>query len=223
MIQAFIFDLDGTLIDSEKDLMLSANVCMFQFGFPSHTEEKIKSFIGNGAMKLLERCLPEEVKNSLNSDEPLVDMKEVYDVFLRHYNANCYAHTFTHSGVLAFLEKNKNRPMAVLTNKPLAPTMTILRHLAMDHYFQLVVGGDSFATRKPDPEGLNHILRELGVSADEALMIGDGVPDIQAAQAAGVPVVAMLDGIGDTDTLKALKADYECLNFTEIEALNLVD
>lgn len=207
-----IFDLDGTLIDSELDLMHSANYCMRKLGFAERSEAEVRSFIGNGAMKLLQRCLPEGAE---------VDMDELYGMFMSHYLIHCHEHTFTHPGVREFLDTHSELPKAILTNKPIEPTQQIVEHLEIDGFFDMGVGGDSFDTRKPDPEGINHILEELNIPASQALMVGDGVPDVQVAQAAGVDVVAILNGIGDREQLLALNPTFSIENFEDINSLEL--
>ena len=234
MYQLIVFDLDGTLIDSETDLMLSANYTLREFGFSERSEAEVRSYIGNGAIKLLERCLPEECheKDStfalphLKSD---IKIDPIYQVFMDHYLSHCHENTFIHEGVMEFLTELKDKQagdsselkLAILTNKPLSPTQQILEHLQLDSYFFQVIGGDSFATKKPHPVGLNHIMEQAQVDPEQVLMIGDGLPDMLVAQAAGVDSVAILEGIGSEKQLLEAGPTYSIRRFQDISKLQL--
>ena len=206
-LELIIFDLDGTLIDSERDLANSVNYCLRHFDIPELSLEEVKSNVGHGVRFLMEQCLPEEHRDL--TDEALALFKE-------HYFENCSTNTLIYDGVIEFLEKHKSKKMAVLTNKIYRPTKKILVDLKLDQYFKVVVGGDTFQTKKPDTEGIDFILSELGVAKENAIMIGDGVPDIQVAKNAGVPVVAILGGITSSEKLTVENPDFTVKSFRDL-------
>ena len=132
-------------------------------------------------------------------------------------------------GVMEFLTELKDKQasdsselkLAILTNKPLSPTQQILEHLQLDSYFFQVIGGDSFATKKPDPVGLNHIIEQAQVDPEQVLMVGDGLPDMLVARAAGVDSVAILEGIGSEKQLLEAGPTYSIRRFQDISKLQL--
>ena len=183
-----VFDLDGTLVDSKVDLANAVNVAIESFDLPPLPHPLIYSYVGDGASTLIRRALPPEKADLL---------PEVLDRFLRILPETSAGHDPRISrGGGALRKWTGIYRMAVLTNKGVAMTREILSGLSLDGYFFEVRGGDSFATKKPDPEGLLHILREAGVEAREAVMIGDSRNDVQAGKAAGSVTCGVTYGLG---------------------------
>jgi phosphoglycolate phosphatase len=183
-----VFDLDGTLVDSKVDLANAVNVALESFDLPPLPHPMIYSYVGDGASMLIRRALPREKADLL---------PEVLDRFLAYYRRHLLDTTRAYPGVVAALRKWAGiYRMAVLTNKGVAMTKETLSGLSLDGYFFEVRGGDSFGTKKPDPEGLLHILREAGVEAQEAVMIGDSRNDVQAGRAAGTVICGVTYGLG---------------------------
>ncbi len=183
-----VFDLDGTLVDSKEDLANAVNVALESFDLPPLPHPVIYSYVGDGASALILRALPPE-RNGL--------LPEVLDRFLAYYRRHLLDTTRPYPGVAGALRKWAGiYRMAVLTNKGVAMTREILSGLSLDGCFFEVRGGDSFRTRKPDPEGLLHILREAGVEAREAIMIGDSRNDVRAGRAAGAVTCGVTYGLG---------------------------
>jgi len=182
-----VFDLDGTLVDSKVDLANAVNVALASFDLPPLPHTVIYSYVGDGASALIRRALPEEMADRL---------PEVLDRFLAYYRRHLLDTTRAYPGVGGALRKWEGiYRMAVLTNKEVEMTREILSGLSLDHSFFVVRGGDSFGTKKPDPEGLLHILREAGVEAREAIMIGDSRNDVQAGKAAGTVTCGVTYGL----------------------------
>ncbi|MBS1245312.1 MAG: putative phosphoglycolate phosphatase, partial [Deltaproteobacteria bacterium] len=153
-----VFDLDGTLVDSKEDLANAVNVALESFDFPPLPHPTIYSYVGDGASTLIRRALPPRKADLL---------PEVLDRFLAYYRRHLLDTTRAYPGVVGELRKWAGiYRMAVLTNKGVAMTREILSGLSLDGYFFEVLGGDSFRTKKPDPEGLLHILRMAGVEAE---------------------------------------------------------
>lgn len=183
-----VFDLDGTLVDSKEDLANAVNVALESFDLPPLPHPLIYSYVGDGASALIQRALPKE-KDGL--------LPEVLDRFLAYYRRHLLDTTRAYPGVVGALRKWAGiYRMAVLTNKGLAMTREILSGLSLDGHFFEVRGGDSFGTKKPDPEGLLHILREAGVGAGETIMVGDSRNDVLAGRAAGAVTCGVTYGLG---------------------------
>ena len=183
-LRLLVFDLDGTLIDSGADLCASVNAMLRHFDRPPLPDTVISTYIGDGAARLVSRSLGEP------TDADFLDSALAY--FLDYYREHKLDQTYVYPGVFAALDSLRFEPggaarsMAVLTNKPIGPSQAICDALGLSHYFFRIYGGNSFATKKPDPEGLLALLKEAGVSAQEALMIGDSDVDILTARNAGV-------------------------------------
>jgi len=192
-IRALIFDLDGTLIDSERDLVDATNAMLRELGRPELPPATISSYIGHGAAKLCASALGP----GATTDQQV----EALQIFLRHYEAHKLDYTRAYPGVLEALKgfSQANIPMAVLTNKPAQMSVQILEGLGIAQYFLVVYGGDSFAAKKPDPAGVHKILEEFKVSPPNTLFIGDSEVDVQTARNAGTIAVTVNHGFGQHD------------------------
>jgi phosphoglycolate phosphatase len=183
-IQLLIFDLDGTLIDSRLDLVHSVNATLRYMQRPELPDDVIASYVGDGAPALIGRALGSEA-----DDEKLV--RSGLEFFLSYYREHKLDHTHLYDGIpeaLAAVEKSGDgqpRQMAVLTNKPVVPSRAIVEALGLAKFFSIVYGGNSFATKKPDPEGAQTILREMGVSPTATLIVGDSGVDVLTGRDSG--------------------------------------
>lgn len=187
-VRLLVFDLDGTLVDSKVDLANAVNVALESFGLPPLPHPVIYSYVGDGASALIRRAIPTEKADRFPG---------VLDRFLAYYRSHLLDTTRPYPGVAGALRKWSGiYRMAVLTNKGAAMTREILTGLSLDGYFFEVGGGDSFGTKKPDPEGLLHILRQAGVEPGEAVMVGDSRNDVQAGKAAGTVTCGVTYGLG---------------------------
>jgi phosphoglycolate phosphatase len=203
-IRLIVFDLDGTLIDSRRDLTEAINAMLTQMNRQPLPEEIIATYIGDGAGMLVRRALgdPEE--------EHLVD--EGLTRFLDYYREHKLDHTYVYDGVFSSLDALKTmpdgspRPLAVLTNKPIVPSLAICEALGLSPYFFQIYGGNSFHTKKPDPEGLNALIREAGVRPEETLMVGDSDVDVLTARRAGAWVIGCRFGLS-SHTLESIPSD----------------
>ncbi len=183
-IRLLVFDLDGTLIDSRLDLIHSVNAMLQHIGRPELDGDVIASYVGDGAPALVRRAVGD------TDDEAL--FKRATEYFLGYYRLHKLDHTTVYSGMaetlasLAVPSNGVQRLMAVLSNKPVNPSRVIVQALGLGDFFVRVYGGNSFATKKPDPLGVRTILQETGVAADEALIIGDSAIDILTGRHAGL-------------------------------------
>lgn len=206
-IKLVIFDLDGTLIDSRLDLVRSVNAALRHIGRPDLPEDVIASYVGDGAPILIQRALGAEAK-----DEALV--RQGLEFFLSYYRVHKLDHTKVYPGVveaLAAIQNSANgipRKMAVLTNKPVNPSRAIVQELGLGRFFSQVYGGNSFTTKKPEPEGARVLLKESGVRPDQAVMVGDSHIDIRTGLNAGLYTVAVSYGFAP-HTLEAEAFDVQ--------------
>jgi phosphoglycolate phosphatase len=187
-VRALVFDLDGTLIDSKLDLVLSVNATLAPLGRAPLAHETICGYVGNGVPSLMRRALGEGASEQ--------EVEQGIAHFLAYYRAHMLDNTVTYPGVREGLEMLRRRPMAVLTNKPVRFSQAILQGLGISHYFRRVYGGNSFATKKPDPEGVNALLHELAVEPREAMIVGDSPVDVRTARNAGTWVCGVSYGLG---------------------------
>lgn len=180
-LRLLVFDLDGTLIDSRRDLVEAVNAMLQQFDLATQADDQIASYIGDGAGMLVQRALA-----AAGADATLAGA--ALDAFLDHYREHKLDHTRVYDGVLeqlASLRGDLPVQMAVLTNKPVIPSRQICDALGLSQHFFSIYGGNSFVTKKPDPEGLRKLMAEAGCAASETVMIGDSEVDIHTAKAAG--------------------------------------
>ncbi len=207
-----IFDLDGTLVDSLADLADAVNYTLQKLHQNPVDEEYVKKSIGDGARKLIERCAP-----SLNHKE----IDQAMDIFLPYYDAHCTVKTRLYPGVKDWLEilKARGLKIALLTNKPEIPSRHIVKALGVDSYFDAIIGGDTLSEKKPSPLGIHTLISQFNIPQDQVLMVGDGTPDIESAQACGVECIAILNGIGFRESLLKLQPDHIVESFSEIPLL----
>ena len=194
-IKFVIFDLDGTLIDSRLDLVHSVNAALRHIGRPELPDHVIASYVGDGAPILIQRALGDEADTV---DEVVI--RRGLEFFLSYYREHKLDHTTVYPGIveaLAAIQNSSNgrpRNLAVLTNKPVVPSRAIVDALKLAPYFSQVYGGNSFATKKPDPEGALRLLEEIGVPAAQAAMVGDSHTDVETGRNAGLWTVGVTYG-----------------------------
>jgi phosphoglycolate phosphatase len=206
-LRLFVFDLDGTLIDSRADLAQAVNATLIHFGSHPLPEEVIAGYIGDGVSMLVRRALGDP------DDEHHVG--EAVEYFLTYYREHKLDHTYVYEGVHSSLRtlqeslavSSPNHPtMAVLTNKPIGPSQAICDALGLSPYFFRIYGGNSFHTKKPDPLGLITLMQEVGASPAETVLIGDSDVDVLTARNADAWVVGCTFGLAP-HTLEAAPPD----------------
>lgn len=175
-----VFDLDGTLIDSKLDLAEAVNATRAQLGMPALDIGRISTYVGNGAPVLIRRALGDQAPES--------QLEEALEFFLEYYREHSLDRTRLYPGVRASLDRLRDagKRMAVLTNKPLAMSRTIVDGLGVGAHFFRVYGGNSFDHKKPHPVGVETLMAESGIGRALTLMTGDSGVDIQTARNAGV-------------------------------------
>lgn len=216
-IQLVIFDLDGTLIDSRLDLAHSVNAALRHIGRPELPQQVIASYVGDGAPILIKRALGGETV-----DEATV--RKGVDFFLAYYREHKLDHTTVYPGIGEALNTIQNsgngtpRKLAVLSNKPVNPSRALVEALGLGRFFVQIYGGNSFATKKPDPEGARRLLDEIGVRPEQAVIVGDSHTDIETGRNAGLWTVGVAYGFAP-HTLQAASPDVLIDHPQELAAL----
>ncbi len=209
-----VCDLDGTLVDSLPDLAAAVGELLEAEGRPGLSHEAVAAMVGDGVPKLIERALA--ATGGVPAEAGLAAMVARY---MPIYEARLTELTRPYPGAIETLKalKAAGWRLAVCTNKPEAPSRAILAGLGFDGLFEAVSGGDSLAVKKPDPGHVLGLLAGLGVAPGAAVMLGDSANDVQAAQAAGLPAIAIAHGYGGTPA-RELGADRVIESFAELPA-----
>lgn len=210
---ALIFDLDGTLLNTIDDLADSANHILGQLGFPTHSTDKYKYFVGNGIPKLIERCLPTDRQ----------DCKEkALRMFLEYYSLHSEDKTAAYDGIPELLSaaKQKGIKLGVITNKAHSIAQQVVPHFLGDGVFDYIRGLDDTIKAKPCPNGALDVADKLGVKPDEVLYIGDSGVDMQTAVNAGFTPCGVLWGFRTREELLENGAVYFAEKPSDI--LNLI-
>jgi phosphoglycolate phosphatase len=204
-----IFDLDGTLIDSARDLVIATNQTRAHFGLPPLEAEVIQSYVGNGAEKLVQRAL------GWHASEELVAKALSY--FVKYYRGHALAHTRLYPGVKKAIEQlaAHGHTLAVLTNKPVKISRDIVAGLGLGPHFARIYGGDSFAQKKPDPIGITTLMEETANHREETWMVGDSGVDVETARNAKVRVCGVAWGF-QPESLKTHRPDILVLEPREL-------
>ena len=189
MIQLVVFDLDGTLVDSSRDLAEATNALLADLGATPLSLDAVVSLVGEGAAVLVRRALE---RAGLDPDTPYA-----LERFLVHYDARLLDTTRPYAGMVEAVNAVRARHrVAVLTNKPERPTRQILQGLGIDALFSDVIGGDSAHGRKPDPAGLLDLVARAGATPAETLLVGDSPVDLVTARRAGTHICLARYGFG---------------------------
>ncbi len=209
------FDLDGTLVDSRRDLAESANAVLQSFGRAPHSEAVIGHMVGDGAATLVARAF--EASGCPAPDGALA-------AFLSVYNSRLLTYTRPYEGIPELLRAlERKSTLAVLTNKPLAATLTILDALGLAPFFTGgVIGGDGLLPRKPDPAGLAHLMEAASALPNETLMVGDSIIDWRTARAGGTHCCLAGYGFGFEGFPRGELAPGDCIIGQPLDLLELL-
>ena len=205
----YVFDLDGTLIDSSRDLAFSVNSVLEQLGLRKLPEEVVLGHVGHGVHNLLGR--------SLEGGGGSRDMIEAArELFKPLYSEHLLDTTHPYPGAVEALYRLAPSRRAICTNKPGEFSERILSGLGLSHLFELVISGDSLAHRKPHPAPLMEILDRTGIGPEDTLMVGDMLVDLETAQAAGTSFCGVSYGLGDPEQLRSAGAERTISDLREL-------
>jgi 2-phosphoglycolate phosphatase len=210
-IRAVVFDLDGTLIDSRADIAASANFALGFHGFPTHTDEVIGQFVGDGAKNLIRRAA------AVDENDPR--LSEILTTFLDHYARHCAVKTQWMPGALSALSGLSHLSLAILTNKPRQPTVGVLNALGYLDRFSVIIAGGDHAFLKPDARPLKEIALRLNTPITELIMVGDGPQDIECGRNAGAMTVGVKGGIASLERLVESRPDFTIDSLLELPRL----
>lgn len=210
-MKAIIFDLDGVIIDSAADIAAAVQYTLNRFDKPILTMDEIISYVGYGPEVLIRRSFKE-------CSEELI--QQAIPFYRQYYWEHALVDTRLYPGVKETLEfiacRMVGKKIALVTNKPEPVTKSILLGLGVQKYFAVVVGPESVEKIKPDPEGINLVLRQFGLESNQAIMVGDTYIDIRAGKAAGVVTCAVSYGLGNQEDLFASQPDITIDHIAEL-------
>ena len=193
--QTYIFDLDGTLLDTLQDLAASVNHALAQYGMPTHSMDDVRCFVGNGVRKLMERAVQD------GADNP--QFEAVFAAFRQYYMEHSLDTTRPYDGITEMLQELKQRGcrMAVVSNKMMAATQELVAHFFPE--IEVAIGEHEAAgiRKKPAPDTVFEALRQLGVGKETAVYVGDSDVDLMTARNSGMPCISVLWGFRDREFL----------------------
>lgn len=208
-VDALVFDLDGTLIESKWDIAKCVNLTLKDLGLSLRTEEEIFGFVGDGIKRLLCLAVGEDNHKAYN---------EALGLFRGHYLTHCLDRTRFYPGVEEVLVYFSDKQKAIATNKSIEYTQKIVEGLGA-HHFACLVGGDDGYGLKPEPAMLYHIMDKLGASPEKTVLIGDSTNDIKGGHHAGIRVCAVGYGMGNREKMASCKPDWFIEQPSEIMGL----
>lgn len=212
-----LVDLDGTLVDTAPDLAYSVDLMMQHLGLPARGETAVREWIGNGVPRLIRRALVGAYEGE--PDEELYN--KAYPVFQELYEKNVCVHSRLYPGARQGLEylKLAGYRLGCVTNKPARYTEPLLKALGVDHYFELIVSGDTLAKKKPDPAPLIYAADQLSTPRQLSLIVGDSINDVEAGRSAGFQVVCVNYGYNHGKDIREAHPDAVIDSLAQLEEL----
>jgi phosphoglycolate phosphatase len=209
-VSGVVFDLDGTLVDSGRDIVEAANHALEKAGLSRLPHAELESYVGDGAPLLMARAAKLDVKDPKTA--------QMVADFLDYYAEHPIDHTGVMPGALEALDALEKYALGICTNKPRRTSIAVLRGLGLEARFKGVVAGDDLPQRKPDPAMVHEAARQLSVLVAEVVMVGDGPQDVLAGRAAGALTVGVRGGIQAFERLAAAEPDVMIDTLAELPA-----
>lgn len=208
-IDIMIFDFDGTLVSTGKDIAAAVNYTLEKLSLPVKNEDEIIAFVGDGVVKLIERTLGSET----NAHFP-----EAVKIFGKYYSEHLLDNTVLYPGVEDLLKYFDNKIKIILTNKRYNFTLDICKRLDIEKYFLEIIGDGSLPYRKPDVRLTDYVLNKYKGSKEKTVIIGDGINDVVLARNSGIWSCAYLNGLGRREELIAADADFYYERISDIKS-----
>lgn len=198
--QLAIFDLDGTLLNTLEDLADSMNYVLTSFGYPKRTIAEVRSFVGNGIRKLIERSAPKETAEE--------EIDRMFAMFKEYYEEHCADKTKPYEGIVEMLKKLRENEvmLAVVSNKADFAVKNLCEQYFPGLFYE-AIGERAGVARKPAPDTVNEVLKNLQIDKFHAVYIGDSDVDVQTARNAEMDCIAVAWGFRDKEVLKNAGAE----------------
>lgn len=196
-----IFDFDGTVADTWRDIATALNETLREVGLAAVSGPDVRYWIGDGALKLLERAIPAEQRTR-------EFVEQLYEAFRVHYDRCCLDTTETYPGMVEALDTLSHLALAVLSNKPSRFLDRVIAGLGLKDYFRLVLGGDALPAKKPDPQTVANVLERIGVEPERVYFVGDSAVDVETGRGAGAVTIGCTWGLRGRDELRRAGADH---------------
>ena len=208
-----MYDLDGTLVESVPDLAMALDKTLADLHLPAAGADKTRLWVGNGIPTLVKRALADA-----QQPEAGILLEQAIERFRHHYQQVLGAESYLYPGVSRFLQAMQacGVKQSIITNKSEAFTEQLLKLMGINHYFDLVLGGDSLSEKKPHPMPLLHTLKALDIAPNKAVMVGDSVNDVRAARAAGIAVIGLPYGYNHGNPIETANPDAVVSSLTEL-------
>lgn len=218
MFEAYFFDLDGTLVETAPEIADAVNDTLRYFDWPVVTQQQVNDWIGHGTKELLIMALASVTKSSVEAVRVSDDLKQALPIFDRYYQERCgtRSHLYPHVKEVLTRLRQQGSKLAVVTNKEGRYTDIVLRVHGLTDLFDIVISGDSFPVKKPNPTSVQNCLARWNVLPQQALFVGDSSIDAQTARNANIPVWLLPYGYNMGQTVQSCQPDRVIANFSEL-------
>ena len=201
---AYLFDLDGTLVDTAPDIMTALNISLIEAGFTAVNEALTRHWVGHGARRLIEQA----ILHHKQSQPEAAFVESILKQFLEYYGAHIADRSRPYAGVYEALQSlQKRAALGLVTNKQSGLTLPLLEALNLSRFFEVIVSGDTLDESKPAPGPAIHACKDMGVSVAQTLFVGDSITDVHCARAAGCDIVCVSGGYSHGTPTHDLGAD----------------
>ncbi len=218
MFEAYFFDLDGTLVETAPEIADAVNDTLRYFDWPIVKQQQVNDWIGHGTKELLIMALASVTQSSVEAVRVSDDLKQALPIFDRYYQERCgtRSHLYPHVKEVLTRLRQQGSKLAVVTNKEGRYTDIVLRVHGLTDLFDIVISGDSFPVKKPNPTSVQNCLARWNVLPQQALFVGDSSIDAQTARNANVPVWLLPYGYNMGQTVQSCQPDRVIANFSEL-------